>query len=115
MSDQHEFLSRLLTVNGSDLQERARFLFERESGRKYPAPLVLCGAGRLGRAVLAGLRQIGGEVLAFADNSERLQGKSVDDCQVLSIPDATSRFGSSAVFVVTIYTEHVLREQLLRL
>ena len=61
--------------------EFATALFERESGRSYPAPLVLCGAGRLGQITLRGLRRAGVPVIAFADNNTRLHGQQVDGCK----------------------------------
>ena len=47
-------LAHVLEATPNELTRRAEELFERESGRSYPAPLVLCGAGRLGRDVAAG-------------------------------------------------------------
>jgi hypothetical protein len=56
--------------------------------RKTPLPfrlvspfeksLVLVGAGNLGKQVLYNLRQDGIELIAFADNSEVLEGKYID-------------------------------------
>jgi len=86
-----------------DLQaQRAaeRTAFDRLSGGR---PLVLMGAGGLGRRTLAGLRRDGLEPLAFADNSASRQGTLVDGLMVLSPADAARHFGERAAFVVTIW------------
>ena len=105
-------LARVLAVGPTELAARAADLFRRESGKNYPAPLVLCGAGRLGRMMLRGLRSAGAEVLSFADNSPRLHGQQIDGCEIVSVGDAVRRHGHSAVFVTSIYTARPLREQL---
>jgi FkbM family methyltransferase len=105
-------LERVLDVDSVELSRRATELFERESRRPYPSPLVLCGAGRLGRITLQGLRSAGVDVLAFADNNPRLQGQRLDGCEVTSIDEAVSRHGPDAVFITTIYTARPLRRQL---
>jgi FkbM family methyltransferase len=107
-----EEVARLLDVTSAELSARARELFGRESGKGYPAPLVLCGAGQLGRVTLRGLRRAGADVVTFADNNPNLHGRTIDDCTVMSIEEAVRRHGRSAVFVTTIYTARPLREQL---
>src|SRR5688572_424955 len=82
------------------------------AGRADPAPLVLCGLGRLGRIALTGLRRAGVEPVALADNSRSLQGTRVEGCDVLSVDDAVKKFGHEAVFVTTVYTARPLRDQL---
>jgi FkbM family methyltransferase len=69
-------------------------------------PIVLMGAGGLGRRTLAGLRVAGIEPLAFADNDRRKQGTSVDGVAVLSPNEAVRAFGHRAVFVITIWGAH---------
>jgi FkbM family methyltransferase len=73
---------------------------------------VLFGAGRLGRVALAGLRKIGVEPLAFADNSPELWGKRVDGVEVFSPQDAKLRFGQKSIFVITVYTSMPVHIQL---
>jgi FkbM family methyltransferase len=114
VTDYHtDQLERLLDVTSDQLAARADSLFERESGRAYPAPLVLCGAGRLGRVTLRGLRSLDIEPSAFADNNPRLHGERVDDCAVTSIDDAVKQHGADSVFITTVYTAQPLREQLI--
>jgi len=105
-------LTESLTVTPGVLETRTRDLFHRESGRAYPAPLVLCGTGRLGRITLAGLHRAGIEPRALADNNPAVQGTRIDGLDVLSIDGAVQKFGRDAVFVTTIYTARPLREQL---
>jgi len=69
----------------------------------FSESLVLFGAGGLGRKTVVGLRSVGIEPLAFADNNPALWGTQVEGVQVLSPKEAAQRFGRSAVFVVTIW------------
>ncbi len=66
-------------------------------------PIVLMGAGGLGRRTLPALRAAGVEPLAFADNSPERQGTIIDGLRVLSPADAAREFGATAAFVVTIW------------
>ena len=77
--------------------------------------MVLFGSGELGRITLAGLRKIGMEPLAFADNNPGLWGREVNGVPVLSPEDAALRFAGKAVFVVTIYTSSSPRNQMIDL
>ncbi len=97
-------------------QERAAAAFERATDGR---PLVLFGAGRLGRRTLKGARAVGLEPLAFCDNNAALWGREIDGLQVLSQPQAAVKFGESAAFVITIWggspTERMVdRERQLR-
>jgi FkbM family methyltransferase len=65
--------------------------------------LVLFGAGGLGRRTLSGLRRIGVEPLAFADNNSGLWGTSIDGVAVMSPQSAVRKYGRQAAFVVTIW------------
>jgi FkbM family methyltransferase len=111
-TDYRKELTTLLNVTPAELRRRADTLFRVESGVDYPVPLVLCGAGRLGRIVLAGLRNTSAEVLAFADNDPRRHPETIDGCPILSVRDAADRYGGRAVFVITVYTAAPLREQI---
>jgi len=73
---------------------------------------VLFGAGRLGRNVLASLRNINIQPVAFADNNPQLWETERDGLRVLFPEQAANEFGSSAVFVVTIYTSAPVLQQL---
>ena len=68
-------------------------------------PIVLMGAGGLGRRALAGLRRRGHEPLAFADNGRA--GTLLDGIPVLSPQQAAHQYGSNAAFVVTIWGAHL--------
>lgn len=65
-------------------------------------PLVLYGAGNLGRSVLARLRRVGVEPVAFADDTPDKQGRVLDGLSVVTPAEAVARFGAQTVFVVTI-------------
>jgi FkbM family methyltransferase len=74
-----------------------------ELAAPFGRSLVLFGAGGLGRKTLAGLRQVGIEPLAFADNNASLWGREVDGVPVQSPQAAAEQFGDRAAFVVTIW------------
>ena len=95
-------LETLLSEDRSAVMARERAaadLLGGASGR----PVVLFGAGGLGRRTLAGLREIGIECLAFSDNASSRWGSTVDGLPLLSPTDAAAQFGASAVFIVTIW------------
>src|SRR5689334_9922963 len=108
----YDTLTSSLAVSPDVLDHRALHLFERESGRPYPAPLVLCGAGRLGRIALAGLARADVVPLAIADNDPALAGTRIDGCEVTSVEAAVRRYGRDAVFITAVYTARPLRQQL---
>ena len=63
---------------------------------------ALYGAGQLGRMVLAKVREVGVEPVAFADDTPEKQGGTIDGLPVLSPQDAFEKFGARLTFVVTI-------------
>jgi len=65
--------------------------------------VVLFGAGNLGRRLLAELRGIGIEPLAFCDNNRARWGTSLEGCPILSPAEAARRYGSNSLFIVTIW------------
>ena len=66
--------------------------------------LVLFGAGNLGRRTLTGLRKLGIEPLAFAENNPKLWAQTLNGVPVMSAQEAAARYGKSAAFVVTIWS-----------
>ena len=89
---------------------REQSAFDRLAGGVRP--IVLFGAGALGRMVLAGLRRAGVEPKALADNNPKLWGQEVDGLCVFSADEAARRFGQDCCFVVTIYNGFNRRQQL---
>lgn len=57
----------------------------------------------MGRAIQRKLKSIGQDIVAFADNNQSLWGQQIGGVPVLSPADAAVRFGTSAVFVVSIW------------
>jgi FkbM family methyltransferase len=96
-------LEELLVRDASKLRERERSLFDELVDTADP--LVLFGAGGLGRKTLRGLRAMGRTVLAFTDNNPRLHGQHVDGVPVYSVSDASARFGQVATFVSTVFMD----------
>lgn len=97
-----EALDNLLSEPVEAAQHRARTTFDDEV-RGWNGRFVLFGAGNMGRRVLARLRQDGIEPLAFSDNHNARWATTIDGLAVLRPADAIARYGSNAVFIVTIY------------
>ncbi|AXC11528.1 hypothetical protein ACPOL_2204 [Acidisarcina polymorpha] len=81
---------------------RERSAFDLSAGSSAK-PLVLFGAGQLGRMTLAGLRKVGIEPVAFADNNPRLWNTRVEGVETLSPAEAAARYGAQGNFVITIW------------
>ena len=96
------------------IRGRERNAFDNIAGL-YRERLVLFGAGPLGRGILAGLRKVGMEPLAFADNNQILWGAEVSGLKVLSPNEAARTYGDTACFVVTIYQGSSVHHQLANL
>ena len=97
-----ERLEALLDEPMSAVVRREQTTFDELTGPNSER-LVLFGAGGLGRKAMAGLRQVGVEPLAFADNDQVLWGTSIDGVPVMSPRDAAAKYGREAAFVVTIW------------
>jgi len=93
----------LLREEKSAVVERERSAFDSLAG-PGDKPVVLFGAGNLGRKTLAGLRKIGIQPAAFTDSNPRLWNTKVEDLLVLPPEKAASFYGVTAVFVITIWT-----------
>lgn len=84
------------------VMERERFALDRLL-EAVKNKVVLFGAGNLGRSSLACLRRIGVEPLAMTDRNSHRWGSEIEGCPVLSPKEAAERYGSLAVFIVTIW------------
>src|SRR5438067_7154168 len=93
-------LDELLSESIDRVAERERTEFDHLTGG---LPLVLCGAGNMGRTIARKLRGVGVSPAAFADNNSKLWGTSLEGIPVLSPVDAAAKYGSSAAFVITIW------------
>ena len=95
-------LGDLLAEEVGDACRREATTYNQATGERADR-IVLFGAGGLGRRTLAGLRAMGIEPLAFADNRAELWGKTVDGLRVMSPGDASEEHGTTTAFVVTIW------------
>ena len=91
----------LLAESLEDAIERERTEFDRLTAGSRD--LVLFGAGNMGRTVARTLQTAGIRPIAFADNNAKLWGESSDGIPVLSPSDAAMRYGSSAMFLITVW------------
>jgi FkbM family methyltransferase len=95
-------LKEILTENIESVIRREQTTFD-DFTSPFSNKFVLFGAGGLGRKVLTGLRQIGIEPLAFADNNPSVWGKEIDGLQVIDPVTASNKYSESAAFIVTIW------------
>ena len=95
-------LAELLAEEIGDARRRESTTYSRATGERADR-IVLFGAGGLGRRTLAGLREVGVEPFAFADNRAELWGETVDGLRVMSPGGAAEEHGTTAAFVVTIW------------
>jgi FkbM family methyltransferase len=78
--------------------------------------VVLVGAGRLGRRAQLLLGKLGANLMAFTDNNSRAWGTEIENLPVMPPTEAASRYGSSALFLVTIWNDrHWFRETYVQL
>ena len=113
-------LHSMLNEAPSNAHQRERRLLEQLTGHPN-APVVLYGAGNLGRRTLALLRTRGRDVAAFIDNDRARWGTTLDGVPVMSVVDATAAFADGGLVIVTIWraegghdflvTRHDLRER----
>jgi hypothetical protein len=97
-----EQIQDLLAEGSTGAVHRERTAFDELAG-PFGNSLVLFGAGGIGRKTLAGLRKLGIEPLAFADNNPKLWEQPLQGVQVMSPREASARYGKTAAFVVTIW------------
>lgn len=67
------------------------------------APIVLFGAGGLGRRTLTLLRSEGRDAVAFIDNDSGRWGSTIEGVPILSPDEAATRFAANGLAVVTIW------------
>jgi FkbM family methyltransferase len=95
-------IDALLSESISDCVERERTTFDALGGGDA-SPIVLLGAGQLGRRTLSALASVGHPVVAVADNNSALWGTAIGDVPVLSPSRAAREYGTKAIFVVSIW------------
>ena len=94
-------LDALLRETPAAARVREQSAFDEIAGKQRR--VVIFGAGRLGRKILAGLAGTDLEPIAFADNNPDLWGKVVNGLPVVSPSDAKTKYSTEATFVVAIW------------
>lgn len=97
-----ESLRKLLSETPREAEARCRQTWMHLAGADTP-PLILFGAGNLGRKMARALRACGWNLLGFADNSSAKWGTQVEGVPVFSPQEAIARGGASVCFVVSIW------------
>lgn len=101
-ADRLDELREMLGEPLADAREREQRLV-RELEAQPKTPIVLFGAGNLGRRTLSVLRAHGHDVAAFIDNDTARWGHEIDGVRLMSPEDASSRFAADGLAVVTIW------------
>lgn len=83
---------------------------------KSQGQIVLFGSGNLGKKCLNGLRKIGIEPVAFADNNVALWGTKIEGVEVLYPETYALNYGQNALFLITVFNRenslNLIQEQL---
>jgi FkbM family methyltransferase len=95
-------LNDVLSETQTSVRERERRLAGLVDGSD-PRPIVLVGAGGLGRSIGERLLPAGARVVAYADNDPARQGSTLLGLPVISHAAAVSRYAPQALFVVAIW------------
>lgn len=75
-------------------------------------PVVLFGAARLGRQLLAKLRALGIHVAAFGDNDPAKWGSEIAGVPILSKPDIATRHPNAAIVIASLLFEYEMAREL---
>ena len=96
-------LENLLKKPIASIKDYESSLFE-QLLEKSQGQIVLFGAGNLGKKCLAGLRSVGIEPVAFADNNMALWGTKIEGVEVLSPETVMKKYGDNVLFIVAIWS-----------
>lgn len=100
-------IEQLLTSELENLLEKIEAVAENEgnlfSQIAGSSPLIIYGAGQLGRKVLSGLRQIGIEPLAFLDRKADSQGKMIDGIPMYHPEKGPAGFPLDTTVVIAVW------------
>ncbi len=95
-------LDELLSEPVATAKARAATIFD-EIARGTETPIVLFGAGGLGKRIAEALVRIGRPAIAFADNNTSRAGTTHAGLPIFKTEDAIAKWGKSAVFVVAVW------------
>lgn len=109
-----EQINQLLAQDINQVLSKQQSMFDNLVGNDYP-DFVVFGSGYLGKKVIKGLKKLGIQPLAIADNNQKLWHTSIEGIIVLSPQEAVNKFGQKAVFVIAIYNTSAPRQQLTEL
>jgi FkbM family methyltransferase len=97
-------LQEILTESATSVRERESTALDQILSANHNR-VVIFGCGTLGKKAVNLLREIGVVPLAFCDSNPSRWGTSISDLPVLSPSDAAAKFGTNAVFFVTIWND----------
>lgn len=95
-----EELEKLLSESVASARTRGATAFDEIAGDR---PIVLFGAGGLGKKIALVLEKLGRPAVAFADNNRARVGEKVAGVPILATEDAVAKYGDDAVFVVAVW------------
>ena len=94
-------LDLLLGESVEDAKKRESTAFDQLANSG--SPIVLFGAGNLGRRTLAGLRKLGTEPVCFVDSNQSRWGQTLDGLRLIGPEEAARVYGAEATFVITVW------------
>lgn len=95
-----EELEELLSESVESARIRGASAFDEVAGDR---PIVLFGAGGLGKKIARTLEKLGRRAVAFADNNRARVGEEVEGIPIMATEDAVAKYGNDAVFVVAVW------------
>ena len=81
---------------------------------EWNSSFILFGAGELGRKTAETLLRLGKKPVAFADNNSKLNGTNINGIPVI-IPEKALSMYPDALFLITVFTNSPVVEQLQRM
>jgi FkbM family methyltransferase len=111
-SDMDRRLERTLAFSADECRSLERHHLEADLRADWRGRVLLFGASRLGSRVLAGLRLLGVEPMAFVDNQSAKWNQPLGGIPVMSPAQALEEFGPSASYIVCVWRSKTVMRQL---
>jgi len=95
-------LREILTDSISAVKEREASALD-QLLLEHQNRVVIFGCGTLGRKAIEKFQELGIQPLALCDNNELLWGTVIQGISVLSVQQASARFGNNALFLIAVW------------
>lgn len=108
-------LKTLLGQSVEQMRNTERGKLTEQLGDSWSFNVIIFGASALGQSILSGLRRLGIEPVAFADNNSALWNSRIEGLTVVSPEMATRTYSTTARFIVAIWRSAPVISQLRQL